>query len=184
MSGHRMPMAAQPLVSCPCRRRAPQGATLRLVGDEWPLVRGVVVRGHRVASGAKRDPRFPEGTLAMQTPHFRAAGIDITGFHGGTLNLDIAPSRIVIVDPVVTLRDVRWHPTEPPEDFSFVECRIGTDPDDLVAGLVYHPHPETKPEHYQPPTIVEVIAPWIDGAVPGAALVLAVAPGQARFSPA
>ena len=153
-------------------------------GGGRTTVRGIVVRGHRVASGANGDPRFPGGTLAMQAPHFAAAGVDIAQFHAGTINLDVAPYRIVIENPAVTLRDVRWHDIEPPEDFSFVECRIGIDPARLIAGLVYYPHPETKPEHHQPPTIVEVLVAWIDGVVEGAQLVVTVARGHARFDPA
>jgi hypothetical protein len=144
-------------------------------------VHGVVVRGHGVASGANGDPRFPGGTLAMQQPHLAARGIDIARFFAGTINLDVAPYRIVLVEPAATLRTVRWHPTEPPEDFSFVECRAGVSPDRLVRGLVYRPHPETKPGHHQPPTIVEVLSTWIEGVAEGAELVLTVARGQARF---
>ncbi len=145
------------------------------------IVRGVVVAGHGVASGAKGDPRFPGGTLAMQAPHFAAAGLDIARFHGGTINVDVAPHRIVLDGPVTTLRNVRWHPTEPAEDFSFVDCRIGVTPQRLVSGLVYRPDPETKPEHHQPPTIVEIVAPWIEGAAVGAELWLEVSPTQAHF---
>lgn len=117
----------------------------------------------------------------MQAPYFAAAGVDITRFFGGTINLDVAPYRIVILDAVATLRGVRWHPTEPAEDFSFVTCRIGPSPVGLEPALVYHPHPETKPEHHQPPTVVEVLAPRLPGIAAGAALFLTVPQGRARF---
>jgi hypothetical protein len=119
----------------------------------------------------------------MQTPHFSAAGVDLTGLHPATVNLSIAPMRIVIVAPSSALRGVRWHPMEPAEDFSFVDCRIGHGADDLVAGLIYHPHPETKPEHHQPDTVVEVLAPHIDGVAAGVEMWLAVDPTQAHFTP-
>lgn len=146
-----------------------------------PPVSGVVVAGHRVASGDNEDPRFPGGTLAMQRPYFAAVGIDLAAFHPGTINLDIAPHRLVPVASRVTLRQVRWHPTEPAEDFSFFDCRIGHDSDALVAGLLYVPHPDTKPEHHQPPTVVEVLAPPIAGVAVGVRLWLVVAAGQARL---
>jgi hypothetical protein len=117
----------------------------------------------------------------MQAPHFAASGVDIARFHGGTINLDVAPYRMVLDRPVATLHNVRWHPTEPAEDFSFVDCRIGVTPQRLVSGLVYHPHPETKPEHRQPPTIVEILAPWIEEVAVGAELWLEVSAAQAHF---
>jgi len=30
-------------------------------------------------------------------------------------------------------------------------------------GLRYYPHPETKPEHFQPPEVIEIINYHIDG---------------------
>lgn len=146
-------------------------------------VPGVVVTGHGVASGHNRDPRFPGGTIAMQTPHFLAAGVDLTGLHPATVNLSIAPMRLVIVAPPVSLRAVRWHPVEPAEDFTFIDCRIGHDADHLVDARIYHPHPETKPEHHQPDTVVEVLAPLLDGVAAGVEMWLAVEPAQAFFAP-
>ena len=32
-----------------------------------------------------------------------------------------------------------------------------------IDGLIYYPHPETKPEHHQPPTVIEILAPFIEG---------------------
>ena len=146
-------------------------------------VPGVVVTGHGVASGRNGDPRFPGGTIAMQTPHLAAAGVDLSGFHPATVNLSVTPMRLVIASPAITVHDLRWHRVEPPEDFSFVDCRIGHAPDDLVAGLVYHPHPDTKPEHHQPDTVVEVLAPYLAGVAAGVGLWLAVDPTQAHFEP-
>ena len=34
------------------------------------IISGKIVKGHGVASGRARDPRFPEGTLALQWPIF------------------------------------------------------------------------------------------------------------------
>lgn len=142
---------------------------------------GVVTTGHGVASGSNRDERFPGGTLAMQAPYFAAAGVDISSFAAGTLNIDVTPWRLVIDTPAITLRAVAWHPTEPAEDFSFVSCAVGHDPTDLVLGLVYHPHPATKPEHHQPPGVIEVLAPTIPDVGRGSVLHVAVVAGQAHF---
>jgi hypothetical protein len=33
--------------------------------------------------------------------------------------------------------------------------------------MVYHPHPETKPEHGQQAGVVELLAPWLSGLLVG-----------------
>lgn len=139
-----------------------------------------VVPGHRVASGQNDDPRFPGGTLAMQAPHFHARGLDLTVYHPGTLNLSLAPHEYRVVQPRLTFRQVQWHPVEPAEDFSFFDCQIvvnGT----CCSGLIYYPHPETKPEHFQAADVLEVLAPTLPGLDYGMTVELAVPPGQMRW---
>ena len=117
-----------------------------------------VVEGHGVASGKSNDPRFPGGTLQMQIPFFREFGLDLSRYHTGTLNLSIAPHRFEIISPTHTFRLVKWHPTEPAEDFSFVACRVNQPGcRKKCGGYIYYPHPETKPEHVQPDDVLEVI---------------------------
>jgi len=135
----------------------------RAAGGSWIRVRGVVVPGHGVASGQAVDPRFPGGTLALQFPHFEAAGLDLSPFHRATINLSIHPRRLVPRRPFRVFRQVRWHDTAPPEDFSFFTCRLRRPPREPVAGLIYYPHPETKPEHFQDPCTVEILAPRFPG---------------------
>ncbi|ARA94665.1 hypothetical protein AWN76_016895 [Rhodothermaceae bacterium RA] len=129
----------------------------------WRRVPGLVVRGHGVASGRKNDPRFPGGTLRMQLPHFRARGLDLSAYYRGTINVCIAPHRYVVRRPRCTFRHVRWHPTEPAEDFSFFDTRLETADGRRYPGLIYYPHPETKPEHVQPPDVLEVLTVFIPG---------------------
>ena len=126
------------------------------------MIEGTVVRGHGVASGASGDPRFPQGTLSLQFPIFASLGIDLADFHPGTINLDIAPAQIEIVTPRLTLADVRWHPNCPPETFSFFDCTISGAEIPSTRALIYRPHPETKPEHFQSPTVLEILAPRIE----------------------
>ena len=38
------------------------------------IISGQIVEGHGVASGRAGDPRFPEGTLALQWPIFEKNG--------------------------------------------------------------------------------------------------------------
>ncbi|MGI9175020.1 MAG: hypothetical protein ACR2GR_06850 [Rhodothermales bacterium] len=143
----------------------------------WIRVRGIVVQGHRVASAQTRDPRFPGGTVAMQTPLFSQAGLDLSPYHAGTLNVSIAPQRYAVIQAKHTFRNVKWAATEPAEDFSFFDCRVHS-AGRVYSGLIYYPHPETKPEHDQPPDVLEVLAPFISDVGYGDALVLELDPAQ------
>ena len=125
---------------------------------------GTIIQGHQVASGKAKDPRFPNGTLALQAPIFATKGFTIDTYHPGTINVSIAPLTYEILKPIRTFRNVKWHPDTPPEDFSFFNCRIRlADDTDYIDALVYRPHPETKPEHFQNPSVLEIIAPRMEG---------------------
>jgi len=122
-----------------------------------------LMQGHRVASGLNGNPRFPGGTLLMQSPHFLARGLDLGVYHRGTLNVSIAPLTYRVVQPRLTFRDVKWHPVEPQEDFSFFDVSLVRPGQPPVAGLIYYPHPDTKPEHFQAPDILEMLLPYVEG---------------------
>lgn len=99
----------------------------------------------------------------MQTPFFRALGFDLSAYHSGTLNVSIAPNRYRVVQAPTTFRKLKWHPAEPAEDFSFFDVQlilVGASP---VVGKIYYPHPETKPEHFQQPEVLELLLPYVDG---------------------
>ena len=135
----------------------------------WTTIVGRVVSGHGVASGKARDPRFPEGTLCMQEPFFLERGFDLGQFHEGTLNVSISPRRYSIVQSAFTFREVKWSPDLPAEDFSFFNCRLAKDSDNQhVEGMIYYPHPETKPEFFQDPSTLEILAPFLGTASTGA----------------
>ena len=145
------------------------------------LVPAVVVRGHRVASGLNGDPRFPGGTIRMQRRHFAALGLDLDAFHAATLNVSVAPLCWRALQPVHSFRAVRWHPTEPAEDFSFFHLRLYRDDGPPVEGWIYLPHPQTKPEHFQEPDVLELLLPWTDGLAYGTPVRLEVPGGQMAF---
>jgi hypothetical protein len=129
----------------------------------WPSVAARIVPGHRVASGLNANPRFPGGTLLMQAPFFRALGFDLGVYHQGTMNVSIAPHRYRVVKAPTTFRQVKWHPIEPAEDFSFFDVQltlVGAPP---VAGKIYYPHPDTKPAHFQQPDVLELLLPLVKG---------------------
>ncbi len=65
------------------------------------IVKGTVVKGHRVASEESRDPRYPHGTIAMQVPKFMQLGLDLLGFHKGTVNVSVSPLQFKVIKPVI-----------------------------------------------------------------------------------
>ena len=140
----------------------------------WIPVKGIVSKGHGVASGCSDDPRFPNGTIEMQRSTFQSLGLDLTNYFMGTINVAIAPREYKIKSAKCTFRKVEWSSTEPAEDFSFFDCRILIGEDKRISGLVYYPHPETKPEHFQSPDTLEVMAPFISGLKYGDELTLEV----------
>ena len=151
----------------------------------WPDVRrdvvpGVVVRGHGVASGKGGDPRFPGGTIALQAPYFKELGLDLSGFHLGTINVNVAPLSFKPGPCALLFERVKWHPQMPAETFSFARTVL------VHKGIrhpayIYLPHPETKAEHFQPGGVVEIIAPRIEGLAYGNPVTLESEPGQARW---
>ncbi len=149
-----------------------------------PAIAARLVEGHRVASGLNGDVRFPGGTLRMQFPHFLALGLDLTAFHLGTLNVSISPLAYRVVKPRHTLTQVKWHPTEPAEDFSFFDVRVRPAGLPAITGLIYFPHPDTKPEHFQQPDVLELLLPFIKGLRYGMVLTLEVPPAQMNFETA
>ncbi|OAI57290.1 hypothetical protein AYO49_02330 [Verrucomicrobiaceae bacterium SCGC AG-212-N21] len=142
-----------------------------------------IVRGHRVASGEKADPRFPGGTIRMQAPYFRERGLDLAPYQSATLNVSIAPWQYRVVHPRYTFKAVKWHPTEPAEDFSFFDVRLQVQDEtrEAVTGLIYFPHPETKPEHFQSPDVLELLLPWMVGMEYGMRVLLEVPEEQMTF---
>lgn len=142
--------------------------------SDWIQVPGCVKKGYGVASGRLQSPRFPDGTIAMQIPFFRDLGLDLSAYFPGTINLSIAPYQYAIKQAKYTFENVKWSPNDPAEDFSFFDCQLILDLDRVFNGLIYYPHPETKPEHFQSPDILEILAPSIDGLAYEDRLMLAV----------
>ena len=149
----------------------------------WQLVPARIVRGHQVASGLNGDPRFPGGTVRMQLPHFAARGLDLTPFYPGTLNVTIAPRHYRVIRPRHTFRAVQWHPTEPAEDFSFFDVRLLRADPHPVPGLIYYPHPDTKPEHFQQPDVLELLLPFVDGLAVATEIALQISTEQMIIEP-
>jgi hypothetical protein len=142
-----------------------------------------IVPGHQVASGSNQDPRFPGGPIRMQWPHFLERGLDLRSLHPGTLNVSLSPLSYEVLRPRHTFRDVRWHPVEPAEDFSFLDLEVIRRDGPPVKGWVYYPHPDTKPEHEQAPDVLELLLPWMDGLRYRDQLHLQIPSGQLSLMP-
>lgn len=140
----------------------------------WPSVLATIVPGHQVASGLNGNPHFPGGTLRMQAPYFLALGLDLGTYHGGTINVSIAPCAYRVVQAALTFRQVKWHPTEPAEDFSFFDVRVIRSDAPPVSGKIYYPHPDTKPQHFQRPDVLELLLPFMEGLSYGMVLSLEI----------
>lgn len=137
----------------------------------WITVSGTVVQGYGVASGIAQDSPYPQGSLEMQQPFFYERGVDLSPYFLGTLNVSIAPYQVQITVPWIRIEHLEWSSLAPAETFSFVQCRL------IVAqatyeGLVYYPHPETKVQHFQDPSVVEILAPKIPDITYGDAVVI------------
>jgi hypothetical protein len=145
----------------------------------WTDIRGVLAKGHRVASGPSED--YPYGALERQMPIFKERGLDLSGYYKGTLNVDIHPFEFRMLKPEFTFRSVEWTDLHPPEDFSFSHCRVlyeGV----KYEGWVYYPHPETKKRNFQNPSLLEIIAALIPDLQYGAELGVEVNPERIEVS--
>lgn len=139
------------------------------------VVVGELRKGYGVASGPSAD--YPHGALERQVPIFKSRGLDLSDCFLGTLNLDIHPHVFEIVKPEFTFRAVRWTDLHPPEDFSFSRCQIFPD-DGEYDGWIYYPHPETKLRHFQNPSLLEVMAPFVPGLSTGQMLRIRLNPDR------
>ncbi len=145
------------------------------------IITGQVVKGHGVASGPSRE--YPYGSLERQLPLFKAAGLDLSRFFLGTLNISIAPATFRLVNPAYTFQRVAWTDLHPAEDFSFSPCRVSLSAEDKwYDGYIYYPHPETKIRHYQNPSLIEVITEKIPGVQYGTKIHLEIDPDQVEIS--
>ncbi len=118
------------------------------------LLRGILVKGHQVASRPSRE--YPYSSLEKQKPFFKKLGLDLYEYFNGTLNISIAPLEFEMSAPEITFELVEWTDLHPPETFSFSRCKVRFERKEYE-GWVYYPHPETKKTHFQNPSLIEVI---------------------------
>jgi hypothetical protein len=118
-------------------------------------LQGILTHGHQVASRPSKD--YPYSTLEKQKLYFKNLGLDLSDYFTGTLNISIAPLIFKMIKPEFTFEKVEWTDLHPPETFSFSRCNV-IFKNQKYAGWVYYPHPETKKNHFQNPSLIEVIA--------------------------
>ena len=121
-----------------------------------------LVRGHQIASGTNPESPYPGGSIALQVPHFKRLGLDLSSFHPATLNLSLAPSRFTLQQADYCFENLTWIEGFHPETFSFVACEIEWN-EVRYPGFVYYPHPETKTRDFHNDSLIEIIAPKING---------------------
>lgn len=147
-----------------------------MVEQDQPIwITGRLIRGHGVASGRDPDSPYPAGTIRLQSPLFAQQGLDLSDCFPGTLNLSLAPLELRSERPDHCFEQLCWTDRHPPETFRFwrVLVRCGNSP--ALGGWIYQPDPQTKQRHGQPPDVVEVLAPPLEGIVPGVEIALGVA---------
>jgi hypothetical protein len=137
---------------------------------------GTVSPGHGVASGRATNSPYPQGSIAMQMPFFSALGLDLGHCWPGTLNVSIAPRTWALLRADHCFERLEWTHLHPPETFSFVQVQL-TWRSQRTAAWLYRPHPETKAAHHQAPSVMEIIAPRLEGLNYGDVVGLAFAVG-------
>lgn len=136
-------------------------------------IEGKVISGYGVASGKGKDPRYPDGTLILQMPHFKQKGLDLNNYFRGTINIDIKPLVYRINKPTHFIKGVDWSNFIPPENFYFFEVELVFNELNYF-GLIYMPDPDTKTDHHQINSVLEVIMPHIKGIRTGKIVILRI----------
>ena len=148
----------------------------------WIQVKGFVREGYGVASGKSGNPRFPQGSIEMQKASFRERGLELDEYYLGTINFSISPLKYKVKHAKYVFKNVRWSLNDPAEDFSFFDCRILTNSNRVLSGLIYYPHPETKPAHFQSSDVLEIITSFISGLKYGDELTIEIDSQQIEIS--
>ena len=76
------------------------------------MILATIVQGHRVASGLNGNPKLPRRNDANAVAVLcKELGLDLSGYHLGTLNVSIAPlSYRVVKSRSDTFRALKWLP--------------------------------------------------------------------------
>lgn len=144
-------------------------------------IEAVVQSGYQVASGhSTTDKRFPGGTIRMQKPFFKERGMDLDAYFDndfvhGTLNLSIEPKTFTIGKTEYFFEEVKWTDQFGAENFFMSPAELRFKGNSYKA-MIYIPDPSTKPDHFQKPTIIEVLAQTVPELAYGDTVTLAFNP--------
>lgn len=149
---------------------------------------GIIVRGHRVASGACGDPRFPLGSIAAQLPYFRAQVPSFEAYlggpaHAGTINLGFRGRRVALGRAELVVSQVAWTDCFPPENFFLSRAELEAN-GRVHRVFLYVPDPATKPDHPAAPDGVELLAQFIPDLAYGDSVILRWPANRFRLLPA
>lgn len=133
----------------------------------------IVTQGHQVASGMANNSPFPDGTINLQTPYFKALGLDLAPYFKGTINAQFNCNSIELLKWDLELTNVHWLPNHPSEDFLFAYSEISYKEKRFPA-IIYQPRLETKLGHFQPTNTLELLAPKIEGITYGSKATLEI----------
>lgn len=133
----------------------------------YSIYKGEVERCYQIASGIGLYQPYDEATIKLQAPHFAKRGFDlgehVPGYFTGTININLGETQLRLNNADRTLEKVEWTDRVQPETFSFVRCAIAYKAH-YFPGLIYYPHPETKPKvnahHFNR---IEILAPPVPG---------------------
>lgn len=151
------------------------------MSNEWEAIGGIVVKGHRLASGIDGNSPFGRGTIELQAQIFRERGLDLTHCFHGTLNVSIKPWVFEMKAQEPTFRNVKWHENYGPENFFFSACRV-IFRGNMYEGWVYYPDPRTKEAHQHDPSCLEIIAPRVPDIAYCDAVIVQVNPQEILIS--
>lgn len=140
-------------------------------------VSGKIVSGYGAASGIRSQEHYPDGTIKMQLPFFKALGLDLSQYFMGTINVDISPRSFEVLKPKYTFENIDWSPYIPSENFFFFDAEL-IFKNKSYQGLIYLPDPETKMEHHQKPSMLELIMPRLEGIQYGLNVSITIATDQ------
>ena len=138
-----------------------------------------ITHGHGVASRASE--KYSDGTIALQYPHFKKLGLDLSVCYPGTLNLSIAPKRYKIIKPRYYFKEVDWYPArKQTENFMLADCYIKSEHGFLPA-YIYQPDPSTKIEHFDDPMAFQIISAFLPGVTESSELEIFISSQQIQL---
>ncbi len=125
-------------------------------------LKGVLIKGYQIASGTSPITPYKDGSIKLQKPFFEEKGFCMKGLHLATLNIDIPNHEFTIIKPTYHFDNLKWEKDFPAETFSIVSCTLvyKTKQYDVY---IYYPHVETKSDHIQKKSTLEILSPFIDG---------------------